>query len=366
MNFKEIYKSANDGLHGDRDLIDSIIYNSEKHKKPVIRYSYVYACAASAAVVLIAAVLLRMNLPSEQGALKLAKNTGEDTAITESGQYAEDSDDTNRLNKSERKNDTEKAANDENAPQKANGGYNVTEEGKSPSAGEAANLGKNDVGNSSEKNPPISNEFSAVKSESSSVNEHSYSAGGSGGAASADYNKKSQPVQLVVNSLNMPMVRSSVAVTSDESTDCFMLEEAADQYSGEQLMTYAQYSEYCGIDVLKSAVLPSDMNFSENGDICIIKDTQGNITDDTASFKASCEGNEERYIVITVSTTGTDADYRLFDSSLEKSIVNGREAVVTYDGTVYGAYFKSGGTSVSVQAEGITESEIKALLVSLC
>lgn len=68
MNFKELYKAANDNIHGDRKLIDDIFEKATPKKIIKINYMYLSTCAALVVVIFALSILPKVQNP--QGDIK--------------------------------------------------------------------------------------------------------------------------------------------------------------------------------------------------------------------------------------------------------------------------------------------------------
>ena len=76
MNFKEIYKAANEEISGDRSLIDAVIKKADK--KPVFKMAYPLACAAAALMIVVGISVYPKNSVKQVPNYNVASNKGND------------------------------------------------------------------------------------------------------------------------------------------------------------------------------------------------------------------------------------------------------------------------------------------------
>jgi hypothetical protein len=75
LSFKDLYKSANSNISGDRNLIDVIYEKAEK--KPVFNFKYASLCAATLILVISLSVFPMLNKQSQKPKVEIAKKPPE-------------------------------------------------------------------------------------------------------------------------------------------------------------------------------------------------------------------------------------------------------------------------------------------------
>ncbi len=343
MNFKDIYKSANDDIHADRALIDNIIAKSETGHKPRFKMQYVYAAAAVAVAVSVS--LFAKMPPDDKSPEQIASNT--ESAADDNTAASHD----DLTKKAETKDETH-YTNDTAMPEKTNSSSESASAVKPKSDSSAAvsqteQLSEKDYSDSGEK---IQNEQSNYDKEST---------------GSVAMMKEAGPVDdsIKVN-VQSPARRGAGGYFSTSGAECAKLAiDTADAGVQWEQMTYGEYCSYLGIDILKKAQLPSDMKFYESDNVGVQK-TDNEITNDEAYFSADNSDGSKYVQIVTAKISGKANDY-VSSSDYKKSSFNGKDAVIIYNGSMYEAYFMYNDVSVSVTAHSVTEDELKALLSSL-
>lgn len=126
-------------------------------------------------------------------------------------------------------------------------------------------------------------------------------------------------------------------------------------------MTPEEYAEYIGKDIAGVLDIPDDLAVLVPEFIEAEIDENGNITSEKATFYAHSE-DFERFAEVNVSKT---KNITIPSENLEVSDICGNEAVIISDGTDYNASFVCDGVQYFVRTGGITEEELKNLLISL-
>ncbi len=319
MNFKDIYKSANDDIHADRAILNDIIVKSESKHRPHFKVQYVYSAAAIAVVI---SVSLLAKAPSAiKSDKKIVKNT----------EYSQ---------------------------------VNLPDESKIDIASESSV--KIDVPNKSIISSDVGNTPTAAKKQSditSPAPQSSYTAAPESiyeETATAEqapaYKRIASNDILKINAIQ-PAPRT---VMSGGGTAVYTQADTATEWVD---LPYSEYCEYIGMDITKAAVLPKDMSFTDYETVCLQKEN-GEITNDEAHFGAvNTDGS--KFVQVITSKLFTDADNYLSDGGYEKSSFNETEAVVIGEADIYRAYFMKDVTSVSITAHSFSEDELKDLLSSL-
>lgn len=315
MNFKEIYKSANDDIHADKALLYNIIEKSENTRKMHFKMQYVYMAASLAAVIAVS-FFLKMQ-PAQKSQMQILKNT----------EYSSD--------KNEIFSETEVVSPKTSADKAANTDKQIL----SKSVGIKDN---NDV------LPSVNSAEGSVKTEDTLTE------------ISDAEDIKTENEVAYDNSVKIndksPYERS---LSGSSARVTFF----ADDGTCREEIGYNDYCDYIGIDITAKAKLPVGMSFSENESVVFTKEDDKTV-DDKAYFSAF-DSNGEKYVQLITSKIYDDAEVYLQNNNYEKSIFNGVSAVVIQNQTVYEAYFMYNGTSISVCTNSFSESELTDLLISL-
>ncbi len=362
MNFKEIYKSANDSIHGDRSLIDAI-YN-KKGKKMVFTYKYPALCAA-ALLIILSVSFLPDYLNHKDDEVQLAVHNKQSiktdkTKNSDSNENANDEPDIRDENmvavadlQIEADEETNSDANIEAKLKAAqeefsaiedvvndiaeSSGYSLKPSHDNVVADDAFDAETVAPRESSEKNAttkmPSDNSSASSVGGASSGRTAVSGSGGSGGSASG-----------------------GASVTS-----IFPVEPTQTDY-----MTIADYIDYLGIDIMSlKPALPAGMTVKFPPIVSVTKKPDGTITDDSVQFSASDENNPSKIITLsTTKLTGT-ASSVISSSSIPKIKINNYTAAVSYSDTANRAYFKYKDVWVSIASVEVTKEEFDTFLSTL-
>ena len=133
------------------------------------------------------------------------------------------------------------------------------------------------------------------------------------------------------------------------------------EYEG---LTAEQYYAYIGVNLTEKLQLPQDMKFEEFFGAAIKKDSGSeSVVGDEAEFYAS-GGN--RYLTISTTKLSGEAAVKLNNTALKKSDIGGMPAVIEGYESTYRTYIKFGEVYYNIYSEGLTEEELKTLLLSIC
>lgn len=319
MNFKDIYKSANDDIHADRGILNDIIAKSETKHRPHFKVQYVYSAAAIAVVI---SVSLLAKAPSDiKSDKKIVKNT----------EYSQ----VNLPDESKIEAASESSS-EIDAPSKSiissNGGNTPTAAKK-----------KTDI------------TAPAPQSTDSAATESIFEETAAAEQAPAYKHIASNDI------LKVNVIRSAPRTTmSGGGAAVYSQEDSATEWVD---LPYSEYCEYIGMDITKAAALPKDMSFTDYDTVSVQREN-GEITSDEAHFGA-VNADGSKFVQVITSKLFADADNYLSDDGYEKSSFNETEAVVIGEADIYRAYFMKDDTSVSITAHSFSEDELKDLLTSL-
>ena len=306
MNFKEIYKNANNSIQADRALINTIYEKAEKSKKTkVINYSVFGSFAAAAAVFVLVFNTVNFNT---------GKVKGIDTQIANI--------DTKQAEQSDILSNTEKTLPKEDYKAEENITYNYTADTKLTEE-RTADVPKAAPEESTVFETESITDSTAQLEESDSTvydNMKRAASGGGGGSAQAGSG-------IMTASLDAP------------ETD-----------NGLSFEFYAsdEYYNYIGINPMDIAKIPNDMAFSEFYGADITTDTNGIIVNDTAIFTAF-NSTMEKSIAIEVTKLTTEL----------------KNTAESNDETFKTTAFTSNGCNFSVTAFNISNEEFDTLIASM-
>lgn len=125
----------------------------------------------------------------------------------------------------------------------------------------------------------------------------------------------------------------------------------------------AQYAEYLGYDLMKKIVLPEDFAYSGDEKNVFTANKDGSLLYDGKIYAYT--GNDLRSV--TAVTTKDTANVRGYidDTEYETSDICGVKTVIIQEEKGYECYMINNGISISVFTYGISEDELKEILVSL-
>ena len=125
----------------------------------------------------------------------------------------------------------------------------------------------------------------------------------------------------------------------------------------------AQYAEYLGYDLMKKIVLPEDFAYSGDEKNVFTANKDGSLLYDGKIYAYT--GNDLRSV--TAVTTKDTANVRGYinDTEYETSNICGVKTVIIQEEKGYECYMINNGISISVFTYGISEDELREILVSL-
>lgn len=319
MNFKDIYKSANDDIHADRVILNDIIAKSEYKNRPRFKVRYVYAAATIAIAVSVSMLA------------KAPSGVKTDKQIVKNTEYSRmdltDENEVGRISDSSE----EKTASDKDAPSSVGGDTSAVAE-KQP-----------DIIKDAETITDTTRDEGIFEEKDTTAQEHAYKH-----VASNDILR----INARQSAPRTAMSGGGTAVYTAADTETVWVD-----------ITYGEYCEYIGMDIIANAIIPENLHFGDFETVSIRKEN-GEITNDEAHFSA-VDSDGGKYVQVITSKLFNDADNYLTDVGFEKSIFNGMNVVVIDEDDVYSAYFMKNDTSVGITAYSFSENELKNLLSSL-
>lgn len=306
MNFKEIYKSANDSIHGDRGLIEKAIQKAQK--KSSSKMIYLFASIAAVAIIVVAISVYPEKSEFTMPPIQVASN--KDNNSTEKNIPANKEKDISKTDES------------------------IQEYGY----------------HSEEKRQFIE------KTAESEIPEHE----------SDSLDAKEELAKKYEASENIAM-DSSDAV-SFAGTNKFAKSGGGSDASNVAIayegITAEQYCDYIGTDITKKVILPEKMYFETfYGTVLKSDSVTGDVISDDAEFNAT--GNGKKLSVSVTKLLG-EVYKKLNDSTLKKTDISGNVAVIESYETVHKAYVNYLDLYYKIYAEGFSYEELQNVLLSLC
>jgi len=306
MNFKEIYMSANDEIHGDSALIEKIMQKAQKKSSSKMIYSF--ACVA-VTLAIVAIISLQPGNPEtvEQPIQVVSNKDASETNVDDTQKAVSKTDETTEeyrylyKEKTATENsiqESEKAENDFDSFSPAEESAQITDSSENYNVMTDANDTVSSSGANKFMNP------------------------GSGGGGSSMGNIS---------------------------------------YEG---ITAEQYNDYIGADIIKKIVLPDGVRFEPFYGAVLKRDSvTGETVSDEAEFYASGSGKK-----LSISTTKLLGEVynKLNNSETEKTDISGTIAIIENYETSYNAYVEFSNVYYKVNAVGFTNEEIQNLLLSIC
>lgn len=388
MNFKDAYKSYNDEIKGNPDVLDAIL-NGKPKQKQVVSFRPVMAYAAMTALVVSLSFFGFNKFYGDPKPTKnyiasnnirltdIAKTQVEDSGIEEASIDTEDN--VKQAPMQENQTSHKGTANGRNVTGGSVGSAKAPTDMPENVSGKNTVTGANepytaDISLPDETVAEPSEGMQAATPPPVNVPESMPSAGASFYVPDAvDVPMAEQEALPVQESADLSAaVSESEALLESEALSELspMMAKSgsgAAAYSPEtdgEVQTYSgtesvqmpsdEYFEYLGIDIISRAKLPEDMTFETPGDATVEYD-DGVVVSDMFTLEAYSAQNPQRSISLSVSKTGSDAGHFTDEISYD----------YTDDDTVVGAYTAAGDVSLSLGVQNVTKEEINNLMKSL-
>ncbi len=356
MNFKDLYKSANDNIYGDRTLLDKIY--SENEKRFVFNFKYATVCAAAVLVLITLTVYPKLNVGTESEYASdrtIVKNDrSDDLKMQENINESEQ----NYVIQNEKKvNESNDKASVDVLNKKTNsllGNEEValTESNKPTLTNETADLSAFDDGNEETDVQMNINSFEVASAsetpymdKSSSTTDSGFS-GASGGRSSSASSS------------------ATVRVGSASGAGGSSLGSGAERVI--KTMNQAEYSQYLGInvnDLIPHMVgdiqlsIPSELEFSYN--------LQGDIIDDAVHIVGGRADNPAQFVGITLSKKDSDVKKTTEINGGLKKYINGYTVVMTNTDNTNYAYCNYKGIWITISSVEISKDEFDIILQNI-
>ncbi len=322
MNFKDIYKSANDNICADRKIIDKI-YEKSKKNNFFDAFDLRQFSLCAAALVLIIALSAMTNVYNNSSDSDTRKSVA--VKDKQSIPLVKDAKDTKTA---ENNLENEKIKNNDTTVAKTQ-----IKDTEKPS--------KAEIAGDSEKSREGTAVIPRVISEDATDDTHhtgvqtkdakdtaavarNYSGGGSG-ASSGSGSVEDECIELSIG----------------------------------------EYEKYLGIDIdIFEASLPKGMKFDIPSSVSVVAKDNKYVYDD-AQFTAIDTNSPQKTISVSVTRLGGDAKTVLETASSGKTLINNHMCVINKDGPFKEAYFKHNGVWVSIFSVNITDLEFESFINSL-
>lgn len=361
MNFKKIYKSANDNIHGDKNLID-VIYNKSERKIPLSFNAPALCTAALLVVLTVGFASHNFFSPTTDEGKYVAMNDGD---IHDKPYKQKDADKEIYTKSNDTNEDTTEGST--NYLQKVD----TTVEDTLPkeqlnAAREEFKTIEDDIKSAADDigykvNPSYEHARSIKESITQASPEHeSHDV-----SALPDANSTSPSVKDNTK-MSKPASGGSSGGGGSEArgatvASVFSLDPVKAEY-----MTIAEYIDYLDIDIMSlKPTLPKGMEIKFPPIVTIEKMHDGAITNDLVTFSAEDENNPNRIITLATSKLDCTASSVMSDASIPKININSHLAAVSYDDVSNKAYFKYKDVWVSTASVGITKEEFDKFLSTL-
>ena len=349
MNFKDLYKSANEDIKGDRALIDKIIIQSEN--QPKFRHKYASLCAAAILLIVCAAVYpefhsqksedakpkqnivlnnekaehdAKKKLTEEKSADIIQKNIYSLTESKISDEHSDNVDSQTSLNHSLV------------MPDEVFGGEdNINDTDLTLENDDLQS--QNQIESVDAISSPLSEETTVTEKSRLS---RGVSGGSSGGASAGGGGSANS---------------GSTAAISDEQTN------------NVKILTEHEYSQYLGFGI--SELIPDrvgDICFDIPDEVSVTYDSEnGNITDDVFKIVGTSPDRPSAFVGIELTRLSRDAQNYFMNNSDFRKIINGRTTVVKYLGTRNIACFNYKNVWITISSVDVTEDEFDIILQSI-
>lgn len=338
LNFKELYKAANDSIAADRELIDKVFKKSDKK---IFVFNYKYASLCAAALLLVISIGVFQNLNSEpiskDNSKQIVHNENKGSAKPEVNKMkASDTfekDDMKEENDKEEQQDDVDPEKEEKSQKSKMILFRVSEATGNTAPGAVDSVEINDQ-NDKKQN---------VYSHSTKKNK----------------TKKISDVPMVAMTTDSDDASPSNNSTFSAGGSAAM----ADMSEKPEYWSCKEYSDYLGIDInVFFEHLPNNLKINTPESVTVYVDGNDAVTDDYAQFVTGESSNSKGYISVA---TGKISDINKKTGKSENQKVNGYNVNFIYsaDGFI-NAYYKKNDVWVSICAQGVDKDDFVKYVAS--
>lgn len=400
--FKEIYKSANDDIKADDELLYKVLKQKRRKIPPVYKYSSI-----AAAVVVISAAVAAIPLMNGDKSGIIYEEVSISTAAPSGEKNAEQkADEPSKTQKDDDSAENTQSKDGENVSQKPNTGASAesaakaknTEAPKPAAVQTEESNSKEQETSYAENTAEQHEERDEIKSQSSEAQSSGYAAAPQ--AADADLSEEYQSYSLTdmepVREYESEASRNEEAYEAAESepdeeiseqknvntyTKSVVLHVNSEDYGvnyNTMSGTYEDYDaggsyesvdwsmedyfNYLGVNVFNKITLTEDFSYIGDYEMTVSLNEAGEPGFDSRIFPYS--GSGERYVTVITSKNTLTAQTYLSDERYVKSDIDGNPAVIIGGGN-YKCYIIGNGISYIITATGISEEELGNLLISI-
>lgn len=404
--FKENFKAANDSIHADEKLIEQVLRQKSVKKRRNLAKYYSVAAAAVVVVSVTAFTLPKMLDRDNSGVIEehtVTQSTGDSGLFgrhggTESGKPhtpeastpvpktsavpKTSSPQTPKASTAPKAKPTPKAS---TAPKAKS--TPKTSTAPKTTAAPAAKATTAPQAVTSTPKPAENNAVSGLPSysfENDSVSEPIIFESDSAQAQETVSKQKQENTKTAALKINVPKAVKAAPVMSErtDDTEYSVSSSAADgggaASGGASASKYAadiaeeyhsiewdnkQYAEYLGYDLMKKIVLPEDFTYSGDEKNVFTANEDGSLSYDGKIYAYT--GNDLRSVTaVTTKDTANVSGY-IDGTEYETSDICGVKTVIIQEEKGYECYMINNGISISVFTYGISEDELREILVSL-
>lgn len=404
--FKENFKAANDSIHADEKLIEQVLRQKSVKKRRNLAKYYSVAAAAVVVVSVTAFTLPKMLDRDNSGVIEehtVTQSTGDSGLFgrhggTESGKPhtpeastpvpktsavpKTSSPQTPKASTAPKAKPTPKAS---TAPKAKS--TPKTSTAPKTTAAPAAKVTTAPQAVTSTPKPAENNAVSGLPSysfENDSVSEPIIFESDSAQAQETVAKQKQENTKTAALKINVPKAVKAAPVMSERTDDTeYSVSSSAaggggaasggasaSKYAADIAEEYhsiewdnKQYAEYLGYDLMKKIVLPEDFTYSGDEKNVFTANEDGSLSYDGKIYAYT--GNDLRSVTaVTTKDTANVSGY-IDGTEYETSDICGVKTVIIQEEKGYECYMINNGISISVFTYGISEDELREILVSL-
>ncbi len=132
---------------------------------------------------------------------------------------------------------------------------------------------------------------------------------------------------------------------------------------GHELNTQ-DYYDYLNINIPEMfSVLPNGMSFVDSGKIPVVLNSSGNLVDDAADFIALSDSDPTKIISVSTSKLHCEAS-NVFNNSADKTLINNHSVVIVKSDSLFKAYYQYKNVWFGVTAANISETDFNLIILN--
>lgn len=378
MNFKDIYKSANDNISGDRKLIESIFEKAENKKSFFVTYyRQISVCASAVILVMTVSILPMFNSDTNKGPAvqkKVAKvdSVSEQTAAIVPKSIPDNEYSDKVIEESAEKNNEDIVY---QIPKTQAKGSSLADKTPSRSLKKQENnaiIPDSNIKQTSNENKVVNtnkadDEESIVPDISEDVNHEQAN----------ETELQDMPKDASVTSVMMAKVPEEefkdVDIASNRPSSGGgggggggASKAAATSRNVKTVpLTADEYFAYLGIDINSTFTKAlAGMKLSNPETIYVNKDSTGKVVEDYASFTFLDEKNPDKIILVSTSKFNEVGQNVLNDGTITRDVINGYSVTLITNGNTVNSTFKANDVWFNVNSCGINVEDFKTFISS--